>query len=235
MRKTLLIAAAALAAGVISSQAQVYSQNIVGYVNTPLPSGYNLIENPLTTGVSNGVNEVFANINDGDVFVFWNGAGYNQVEYSPFWQSIYGFPTPWWDPVNTVSAAIPTIVPGEAFFYYNSGSSNTVTLVGTVIQASTNGLTAGYNMVGAILPVGGSVTNAAWNLTPADGDIYVTWTGAGYNQVEYSPFWQSIYGFPTPWWDPVNTVSAAPPVITVGQGFFYYNSASTNIWVQSIP
>ncbi len=31
--KTLLIAAAALAAGIISSQAQVYSQNIVGYAN----------------------------------------------------------------------------------------------------------------------------------------------------------------------------------------------------------
>ena len=32
MRKTLLIAAAALAGSIISSQAQVYSQNVVGYL-----------------------------------------------------------------------------------------------------------------------------------------------------------------------------------------------------------
>ena len=38
MKKTLLIAAAALAASVISSQAQVYSQNIVGYANVATPN-----------------------------------------------------------------------------------------------------------------------------------------------------------------------------------------------------
>jgi hypothetical protein len=37
--KTLLIAAAALVAGVITSEAQVYSANIVGYVNVTLPAG----------------------------------------------------------------------------------------------------------------------------------------------------------------------------------------------------
>ena len=36
--KTLLIAAAALAAGILSSSAQTYSQNIVGYVNQVLPA-----------------------------------------------------------------------------------------------------------------------------------------------------------------------------------------------------
>ena len=39
MKKTLLIAAAALVAGVISSEAQVYSANIVGYVNVVMPAG----------------------------------------------------------------------------------------------------------------------------------------------------------------------------------------------------
>ncbi len=38
MKKTLLIAAAALVAGVISSEAQVYSANIVGYVNVVMPA-----------------------------------------------------------------------------------------------------------------------------------------------------------------------------------------------------
>jgi hypothetical protein len=53
--KTLLLAAAALAAGLFNSQAQtpVYSQNIVGYVNQPLLTGANLINVPLSNGGTN--------------------------------------------------------------------------------------------------------------------------------------------------------------------------------------
>jgi len=237
MKKTLLIAAAALAAGIISTQASsVYSQNIVGYVNTTLQPGFNLIANPVNTGVSNGVNEIFPNVADGDIFVFWNGGGYDQVEYSPVGASIFGLPTPWFDPNNpTVSVAIPTVQPGVGFYYYNSGSVNTNTVSGNVITASTNGLTSGFNLVSSIVPIGGSVTNANWNLNPNDGDIYVTWNGGGYDQVEYSPVGASIFGLPTPWFDPNNpTVSVNPPAFNVSQGFFYYNSASTNIWTQAI-
>ena len=61
MRKTLLIAAAALASSVISSQAGVYSQNIVGYVNVPTinPAYDYALSVPFTIGASNGANEVF--------------------------------------------------------------------------------------------------------------------------------------------------------------------------------
>ena len=51
--KTLLLSAAAIAAGVVSSQAQsnVYSANIVGYVTTVFKGGgaYTLVANPLDT------------------------------------------------------------------------------------------------------------------------------------------------------------------------------------------
>ena len=61
MRKTLLMAAAALAAGVISSQAGVYSANIVGYANVANNiAGKNYFMSvPFNVGVSNGANEVF--------------------------------------------------------------------------------------------------------------------------------------------------------------------------------
>ncbi len=60
--KTLLIAAAALAAGVISSQAQVYSANIVGYANVVCPaSTLVLLANPLDNG-TNTANDVFASL-----------------------------------------------------------------------------------------------------------------------------------------------------------------------------
>jgi len=235
MRKTLLIAAAALAASIISSEAQVYSQNIVGYVNTPLLPGYNLIDNPLTTGVTNGANEIFSNPNDGDVILTFTGSGYNQVLYSPSFQADFGQPTPWLDPNTFTSVPIPTLPPGTGFFYYNSSSSNTVTLVGSVVQQSTNGLTAGYNLAGSELSVGGSVTNSVWDLIPTDGDVYLTFTGSGYTQVLYSPSFQADFGQPTPWLDPNSFTSVPAPVINVGEGFFYYNSAATNAWVQNLP
>jgi len=229
------MAAAALAAGVISSQAGVYSANIVGYVNTPLVSGYNLIANPLSAGVTNGVNEVFSNPNDGDVILTFTGSGYNQVLYSPSFQADFGQPSPWLNPNTFTSVTIPTVAPGEGFYYYNSSSSNTVSLVGSVVTASTNGLRAGYNLVGSALAIGGAVTNTLWNLIPNDGDIYLTFNGAGYVQTLYSPSFQADFGQPSPWLNPNTFTSVGVPSINVGQGFFYYNSAATNSWVQSLP
>ena len=239
MKKMLLIAAAALAASVISSEAQVYSQNIVGYVNVPVQPGYNLIANPLVAGSTNGANEVITTnfLNDGDTFVIWNGAGFNQVLYSPFFQGIYSQPSPWLDPNSFSSTAVPTISPGKGFFYYNAGSSNSITFTGTVaIQTgatNTMNLVAGYNMISSVLPITANVTNAAFNLNPADGDTLVLWTGSTYNQVLYSPFFQGIYSQPSPWLDPNSFNSVTPPTVTSGQGFFYYSSG-VNTWTQTL-
>jgi len=77
MKKTLLIAAAALVAGVISSEAQpVYSANIVGYVNQVLPSGsLQLVCNPLDNGTNTG-NDVFATLPNKSQVQLWNGTGF---------------------------------------------------------------------------------------------------------------------------------------------------------------
>ena len=59
--KATLIAAATLAVGVISSQAQVYSQNIVGYINVNLTNGFNFVANKLDldgTGTNNTIQSV---------------------------------------------------------------------------------------------------------------------------------------------------------------------------------
>ena len=86
--KTLLIAAAALAAVVTSSQAQstVYSQNVVGYVNLSITNnGLLMAANQLDTG-SNTMDNVFPSTDSAlksqqTVLLFWNGAGYTQVTY----------------------------------------------------------------------------------------------------------------------------------------------------------
>src|ERR1700691_3524535 len=59
--KTLLLTAALVAAGVASSMAQsnVYSLNIVGYVNIPVTKGnLYLLENPFDTGTGNNITNV---------------------------------------------------------------------------------------------------------------------------------------------------------------------------------
>jgi len=65
MRKTLLIAAATLAAGVIAAQADspVYSQNIVGYYNVPVPAGkFVIVGNQLNLDGTNSINNIFTGL-----------------------------------------------------------------------------------------------------------------------------------------------------------------------------
>ena len=121
MRKTLLIAAAALAASIISSQAQVYSQNIVGYANVPTPgaSVSYLLSVPFLIGGSNGINEVFGTSLQGAAdftqILIWNPTGplantftvYNTDSTTPSG----------WDDVNTVPLATPpNISVGQGYF-----------------------------------------------------------------------------------------------------------------------
>src|SRR5690349_8577884 len=98
--KTLLIAAAAMAAGVSASMAQVtYSQNIVGYVNVTAPAGqYIMIANPLTTGNDVLTNVITAPTGASQVQI-WNGStfvGYTYSTLSKHWKNgaIIGDNTP---------------------------------------------------------------------------------------------------------------------------------------------
>jgi len=124
--KTLLLSAAALlAAGIVSLQAQpVYSQNIVGYASLPTPGGTYLMTVPFTVGQSNGANEIWPlvggnpTIPDFSVLLIWTGSGY--VTY----QSDSGSPTLWdmFDGVTPTNA--PSLNVGQAFFITPSSSFN---------------------------------------------------------------------------------------------------------------
>ena len=85
--KTLLIAAAALAVGIISSEAQVYSQNVVGYVNLSVAaSGYTVVTMPLDydgTGTNNTVSAIIGtNLPVGSSIQNWTGTGFAGNSYS---------------------------------------------------------------------------------------------------------------------------------------------------------
>jgi hypothetical protein len=219
--KALLIAAAALAVGVVSSQAQVYSQNIVGYVNTPLPSSqYVLIANPLS-GTSTNAEAVLTSLQSGDSILFWTGTSYASYLYVDVGSWIY-------PDGNTVGPA-PSVPVGTGFFYLNGQAGNeTNTFVGSVVVSNTVTLPSSvYALVGSSPAIGGSLESTNLNLPLQSGDSVLFWTGTSYASYLYVDVGSWIY-------PDGNTVGPAPSV-NVGQGFFYLNGqASAEIWTNSI-
>ena len=69
----------AVAAIAIPASAQVYSANIVGYVNATAPSGFSILANPFNTG-SNGADVVLP-ATDGSQVLKWTGTSFNTWFY----------------------------------------------------------------------------------------------------------------------------------------------------------
>jgi hypothetical protein len=186
--KTLVIAAAALAVGIISSEAQVYSQNVVGYINTTVPAnGFRLIGNQLVTGSdanqsNNSIQTVLAsgfvsdpNFENNTVLYYWNGTGtYNvyyyftdidaQNQFSP----TYG--NGWYDGGgNYPGANIPVVslvqgAGGGHFLYNPTGTPLTNTYTGTVLQGTNvYTITQGFNTYTLAEPVSTNIDCALIN------------------------------------------------------------------------
>jgi hypothetical protein len=244
--KTLLLTAAALlAAGIASTQAQpVYSQNIVGYASVATPAlGKNyLITVPFAIGVSNGANEIWPLISpgvptlpDGSFILVWNGSGYTT------YQSDSGSPTLWDDNGGSPLAFSPKLPVGQGFFLSPSANKVTNTFAGTIAVnvGTSNAMTLpnlGKNyLVGCVVPYAGAITNgntttkaggpglSSLNGLP-DGSFLLVWTGSGYTT------YQSDSGSPSLWDDNGGSPIAQPPSITVGQGFFLSPSANNFVW-----
>jgi hypothetical protein len=253
MRKTLLIAAAALASGVISSQAGVYSQNIVGYANVPATGNKNtFIEVPFTIGVSNGLNEVFGTtLPLYSTILTWTGSGYATALFD----NSNGAGTPVWYEGDdaTPLASIPTVPPGVGFFINIAGPTQTNTFAGAVaINVGTSNLIVlipnKNNAVGSAVPYAGAVTNVGVNSsgTLSGGpnlnnlplySTFLFWNGGGYTTALFdnsngagTPNW--YYGDDaTPYVDP--TTGGNVPTIAIGQGFFI-NPAGAYTWTEGL-
>jgi len=215
--KTLLIAAAALAAGVISSQAQVYSANIVGYVNVSLPKALALVSNPLDDG-TNRADSILAGLPAKSTLQVWNGAGFDL-----YTKTATGF-------TNTTTHAFNPALPVGSGFFVSSSSAYTNTYVGNVVPnaggTSTNTLPKALALVGSIVPIGGNAEDLGTNTInmgslPAKSTLQV-WNGAGFNLFTKSGnLWTNT------------TTHVGNPAITVGQGVFISSSSATN-WLQNL-
>jgi len=194
--KTLLLAAAFSAVGAATAMAQVYSVNAVGYVNTALKEGFNLIANPLDAGANNTVANLLAGVPDGTVvYTFAPGTGY----------TVNTFDLGEWTNPNA------TLVPGQGFFV-RTPSAVTVTFVGEVKQGNLSTLLAtGFNLVASQVPQAGKISTDL-GLSVADGDLVYKFNAdtQGYQ----------IFTFDIGEWDP------SEPTLAVGEGCWVRKGAA---------
>jgi hypothetical protein len=207
--KTLLIAAAALAAATISSQAQtVFSANVVGYVNVVCPANtLVLTSNPLDDG-TNTANDLLGSLPNKSQIQLWNGSGFTGIT-----KGAGGF---------TPNPSIPV---GTGFFV-KAASNFTNTFVGNVVPVvggtSTNNLPLNtLILVGSTLPVGGTFNDVGTNTlnliaTLPNKSQIQTWNGTG-----FTGFTKGAAGF------------SPNPSLSVAQGFFIKSASATN-WTQTL-
>ena len=221
MKKTLLIAAAALAAGIISTQASsVYSQNIVGYANLVINGGgaYTQVVNPFST-TTNDVEQLIT-LQGGETVYIWHDTGYYVYVFQ---QGAVGggFPSDWTDgggvtiPGNLGDGGTggaftfvpaPQMTPGQAVFINEGAPTFTNTISGNVITSNTNSPTpinggGAYTQFGSVVPVGGDLeTNSVVGLPLNGGETVYIWHNTGYYVYQFQ---QGAVGggFPSDWTD----------------------------------
>jgi len=212
--KTLLIAAAALVAGIVSSEAQVYSANVVGYVSLTVSNGFNAFTTPLDfdgTGTNNTVVNVFGtNLPVNSQVLTWNGSGFAANSY-----------------VQTKSSGLAwqntsqTLNPGQGYFLSNPSNTTTVTIVGTVLQGgltNANITAAGFSFVGGQFPVVGGIVST-FGYVPSVNDQVLSWNGSGYSANSYVQTKSSGLAWQN-----------GEPQLSIGQGVFLNTTNTHPVW-----
>jgi hypothetical protein len=207
--KTLLLTAALSAAGVATSMAQVYSVNMVGYINQQIPQGFSMIGNHLNNSPDNRVINLFtAPPNLTTIYKYNtsgpNAGGFSQVRYSDGE----------WELDTTL-----TLGPGEGAFI-NAPSAFTQTFVGEVATGtSTVNLPVGFSIVSSALPQSLPVSQPA----PAGLAIPV----APLDQIfRYNPVTDQ-YATHTYTGDVGEEWDGGEPVPAIGEAFWFRNRGTT--------
>ncbi len=220
MRTKALLGLAVLAVSAATCVAQnVYSLNIVGYVNLPVTADkFYLIENPLTQASGNG--NAISNIikldntfNNSLLFAYNNG----KLEAVETYFTDFG-----WYPGTTV------LNPGQGF-YLLPKAAGTVTFVGEVVLTNSTTLATGFNMVASAYPA--AMSMQALGLTGQENDLVFRFNTAAGKLYEPVTFFKD-YG----WYDSNVTDGGPPagPTLNVGEAIWYVNKGAAPIqWTQS--
>jgi hypothetical protein len=214
--KSLCLAAAVLTGGVLAASAQsnVYSLNVVGYVNRPLQGNdqYTLVANPLSAP-TNTYAGVLQGLPVGWSVTKWTGSGFGTAV------GRVGFGNGW----TPSSGSTNSFTPGQAVFIKAAAGAPAITntFVGEVMIGSfTNSLPTGYSMIGNVIADAGPVNTLG--LVPPTGSQILKWKEDGIGG--YEPAYGKV-SFGVGW-------TPSVPSIAVGQGFFINASAPYN-WVRT--
>ncbi len=205
--KTLICFATAIAAGVATSMAQsnVYSLNIVGYVNKTFtggtPAKFTAVSNPLNT-TNNTLNNL---INGPQVPLFanyyrWTGAGFQVATYTGTWDTNL------------------TVNPGEGGFLLTD-TTFTNTFVGEVVLDSTNHFNSGFSFKASAVPQAANLDALGLSASLGLFDNVLLWDFGAQGYVTYTytaPGWSSPPGTPS---------------VGVAESFFI-NSSAPGDWVR---
>jgi hypothetical protein len=195
----------------------VYSLNVVGYINLTLTNGYNFIANQLDADgylTNNYVTNVFSTNmpNLTKVFAFQPGSqSFVAASYSAS-QGKWG---------GNLTAANAALMPGQGVCVQIPGTSGTsiaLTLVGQVWQGTnTQAITPALNLVSSMAPISGGI-NTVLGYVPTKFDKVQQ-----YNPVTGLFTSRSYSG--TAW------TGGIEPTPAVGEAFFLNSATSTN-WTQ---
>jgi len=226
MRTKVLVCAAALAvASAFSTMAQnVYSLNVVGYINIPLVEGFNLVANQLDfdgTGTNNTVvNILGTNLPLKTTIYTWNGTTYASSTYN----TVKGSTTAAWN------APAVTLNPGQGAWLSIpkgglAGTSSNVTTVGQVDQGSLvnpNLLAAGgFALVGSMVPISGGLQHVL-GYTPLVGDKVYQFSASSQSYLPASSY-ATVKGSSSAAWIP------AEPTIGISEGF-WLDAGAGAVW-----
>jgi hypothetical protein len=200
--KTLLLSAAALAAGLTSTIAQsnVYSANVVGYVNvTNAANQYVMLANPLDNGTNDLTSLLASAPNGATALVFQGGALQQSSKTKGVWSQ-------------------NLIVPPGTGFFLKSPANGTNTFVGNVAGPS-NSIPAQANitlLVGSPIPFSGTLSDQGTNtmnlnVLPNGSIIYTLVNGSLQQSSKTKGVWTQNFA------------------ITPGEGFYLKSAADTNV------
>jgi hypothetical protein len=199
--KTLLLTAALGIASVASSMAQVYSVNIVGYVNLTVPRGFSMIADQLKNAPDNKITTVIPTpLENTEVYKFVGGS-YKLLSY------LGGA----WESEDAANLDL-TLGKGEGVFI-NSPALTTLTFVGEVYTGLVDvSVARNFSIVSSGIPQTGKLqTNLGF--TPVENDEVYKWNGSSFNLYSYlGGAWES------------EAADGPEPGFLVGESFFV-NSA----------
>ena len=223
------------------AQSNVYSLNVVGYINLTLPAGYSLVTAQLQGSDTSLAGVLGTNLPTGGqiTVVKWNPATQSLDNNPPAFYSSAdlggSLPGGWY---TSTAASTSTLALGESFFVLNTGTAANLTLVGQVSQATNSiSLVPGYSFVGSPVPVVSDLSTNSTLQLPQNDTLTLQYfnAAAGSYGDAYSYYTSAdLGGLPAGWYDVTSGASTASPIIpAVGQGFLVLNVGTAVSWTPS--